>query len=454
MKLVALPAVADPHGALDVRTGVVDAVPRLARLPRAAREVPACVGDAEAVPAGVPRRAAHPMAGVHLAGAAGAAARSLRTRDQGADRHAVAGAAEGAGLALDARAGIGNAEATLADESAGTASRVAGSSDAHSVSAGGADPTGDRSAGIDAGSRQAERRDRADARTAGLGDARAGFADVARATLNGHAAALLDAEPVHACLARDTRRRPLVDDAVAVVVPAVAELGGRQDLALARSEDAVYASARTCPAEAPRHASLEGIRGALVAEKRRDGAAGGVFVDGTVTVLVEPVAADLRDRQHLPHAAAPAARAAGPNARATSADVRSASRSGIAGLGNPIRAGAAVVEDAVAVLVDAVPEAAATVLGGGENLPRAGPPTASGAALDACLASALREPRERIDGVRRSVVALSGERLVDLAVAVVVEPIAALDGREHLPHARTEGSLGAGTQAAAAEADA
>ena len=202
-----------------------------------------------------------------------------------------------------------------------------------------------------------------------------------------------------------TERR-LVDAPVAVVVEAVADLG----LGLGRG--AVLPPAVDADLLAGAAGGGAGLLGAVLAVA--------VVVDDAVAVVVEPVAA-LGSRLDLAVAGAPDAGGAGVLAVDADALVPGVGRAFVAGFGHPVDAGAAVVDDPIAVVVEAV-----TSLGDRQHLTGAGGP-------DSVVAGALPVGAEADGaGVGRAFVASLGDAalavavLVDPAVTVVVDAVAHL----------------------------
>ena len=280
----------------------------------------------------------------------------------------------------------------------------------------------------------------ADLHTGALADARATLADVAAvgpegAVIDGTVAVVVDAiaglglrrlvgdtgvgardaggealraDAGSAGVAGDAAARvAIVDGAVAVVVEAIAELGGeREHLADAAREAADRAGLNAGAADA--HARG---RGHAVVAGAGDRSAGRIFVGAAVAVVVEAIAAlEARRPQRLADNAAGGAD--GGSLRADALLTGGAERA---------RLGVSVVYRAVAVVIDAVAELGRER----KHLAHAAAEVARVAALHAAAADA------NAGRCRNTVVAGAGDRiakviLVTKAVAIVVEAVADL----------------------------
>ena len=252
------------------------------------------------------------------------------------------------------------------------------------------------------------------------------------------------------------RPRDAVDDAVAVVVGAVAGFapGHRQPLSLARSESRHARLDDTGCAARPADADARGRGRAVVAGARLAAAADAAVVDDAVAVVVQFVArlgAGQPPATTRTPVAADAARARDACLRAVGAhaDAACAGGSVVAGARRARGAVAAVVDGAVAIVVEAIAE-----LGTGQRLSLARPPLGAVRLGHAVLpprrarSHALRSGGAAVAGA--AVARLARAAVVDGSVAVVVQPVAQVAVGPDVPFARApEASDAAG----AAEAD-
>ena len=229
----------------------------------------------------------------------------------------------------------------------------------------------------------------------------------------------------------------VVDDAVAVVVQVVARLGAGQPAAATRTPVAADAArardARLRAIGADPDAACAGRP--VVAGARRARGAVAAVVDGAVAIVVDAIA-QLGTGQRLPLARPPLGavrlgHAVLPPRRARSHPLRSGGAA-VAGAAVASLARAAVVDGAVAVVVQSVAQIA---VGPDVALARAPEAADAAGAAEADLhpvaagSDAAGPGRPRVTRALRADLAQAA--VVDLAVAVVVEPVARLRLRRH-----------------------
>ncbi|MCB1004156.1 MAG: hypothetical protein KDB35_08215 [Acidimicrobiales bacterium] len=220
-----------------------------------------------------------------------------------------------------------------------------------------------------------------------------------------------------------------VDRAVAVLVgTAGAGLRPRPDLALAGAPHRDGADERAALGAGAAEADVAGVCGTAEAAARLAGRAIAAFVDAAVAVFVRAAVARLDARDDLAGAGAPGrapvGREAELDARAARADARGACRARVTRALFVLEALAALVELAVAVVVDAVTALLARLAFADADVPGA-ELLAGGAVLGAPRAGA-HAGHHRVAAVAALALAgLADAALVDVAIHVAVEAVAA-----------------------------